>query len=65
MLSPHELAALLLLRNLPDQFGPDQAEVDALLEYQLVALEKLPTGQQRFHLTRDGHSVIRAVTRLG
>ncbi|SAL82420.1 hypothetical protein AWB74_06265 [Caballeronia arvi] len=65
MLSPHELATLLLLRDLPDPFGLDQAEVDALLEHQLVALEKLPTGQQRFHLTRDGHSVIQAITRLG
>ena len=65
MLSPHELAALLLLRDPPDQFGLDQAELDALLEHQLVALEKLPTGQQRVRLTRDGHSVIQAVIRLG
>ena len=64
MLSPHELATLLLLRDLPNQFGLDQAELDALLEHQLVALERLPTGQQRFHLTRDGQSVIQAVTRL-
>ncbi|SAL63278.1 hypothetical protein AWB74_03333 [Caballeronia arvi] len=63
MLSPHELAALLLLRDLPEQFGLDQAELDALLEHQLVAVEKRPTGQERFHLTRDGHSVIQAVTR--
>ena len=36
MLSPHEFATLVLVRQAPDQLDMNRAEVDALLERQLV-----------------------------
>ncbi|CAB3796205.1 hypothetical protein LMG28614_04319 [Paraburkholderia ultramafica] len=65
MLSPHEFATLMLVKNAPDQLGLDRAELDILLEHQLVALETLPSGQQRPQITSDGVSVLKAVTRFG
>jgi hypothetical protein len=65
MLSPHEFATLMLVKNTPEQLGLDHAELDILLEHQLVALETLPAGQQRPKITSDGVSVLKAVTRFG
>ena len=39
MLSPHELATLMLVRDAPDQIG-DRAELSTLLERHLIALEQ-------------------------
>jgi hypothetical protein len=63
MLSPHEFATLLLVKDSPDQIELGRAELDTLLERQLVAVEKLECGRQRPHLTNDGDSVLRAVAR--
>ncbi|WP_213309060.1 hypothetical protein [Paraburkholderia sacchari] len=65
MLSPHEFATLMLVKDAPGQLGLDRADLDMLLEHQLVALETLPSGQQRPQITRDGVSVLNAVTRFG
>ncbi|KAA1003543.1 hypothetical protein FVF58_36465 [Paraburkholderia panacisoli] len=65
MLSPHEFATLMLVKDAPDQLGLDRADLDMLLEHQLVALEALPCGQQRHQITRDGVSMLKAVTRFG
>jgi hypothetical protein len=43
MLSPHELAALMLLKDSTDQIA-DREELDTLLERQLVTLEQLAGG---------------------
>jgi len=64
MLSPHEFATLLLVKDSPDQIELGRAELDTLLERQLVAVEKLEGGRQRPHLTNDGDSVLRAVARV-
>ena len=32
MLSPHEFATLMLLKDAPDQIDPDRADLEALLE---------------------------------
>jgi len=63
MLSPHEFATLMLVKNAPDQIDLDRAELDTLLERQLVALELLASGHPRPRLTRDGDSVLQAVAR--
>lgn len=63
MLSPHEFATLMLVKNAPDQIDLDRAELDTLLERQLVALEQLASGSQRPRLTRHGDSVLQAVAR--
>jgi hypothetical protein len=64
MLSPHEFATLMLVKDAPGQLGLDRADVDVLLEHQLVALETLPSGQQRPQITRGGVSILNAVTRF-
>ena len=46
MLGPRELAALMLVKDAPGHLGLDRADLDMLLEHQLVALETLPSGQQ-------------------
>ena len=63
MLSPHEFATLMLVKDAPDQIGLNRAELDTLLECQLVALEQLASGLQRPRLTRDGDAVLQAVAR--
>ncbi|MFM0515099.1 hypothetical protein P0D80_47680 [Paraburkholderia sp. RL17-373-BIF-A] len=65
MLSPHEFAALMLVNDAPGPFGLDPENLDVLLKHRLVALQTLPSGQQRLHLTSGGVSVLRAVTRVG
>jgi hypothetical protein len=61
MLSPHEFAALMLVKAAPEQIDLNREELDTLLEQQLVALEQLASGAQRPRLTRDGDTVLRAV----
>lgn len=63
MLSPHEFATLMLVKDAPDQIELNRAELDILLERQLVTLERLASGHPRPHLTRDGHAVLQAVAR--
>jgi hypothetical protein len=63
MLSPHEFAALMLVKAAPDQIDLNREELDTLLERQLVALEQLASGVRRPRLTRDGASVLEAVAR--
>ena len=65
MLSPHEFATLMLVKDAPGQLGLDRADLDMLLEHQLVALETLPSGQQRPQITGDGVCVLNAVARFG
>jgi hypothetical protein len=47
MLSPHEFATLMLVRHAPDQLDMNRAELDALLERQLVMLEHRGEGARR------------------
>ena len=65
MLSPHEFATLMLVKDAPDPFGLDRSDLQSLLERQLVALETLPSGQQRPQITNDGASILMAVARFG
>ncbi|MFP3568027.1 hypothetical protein [Paraburkholderia sp. SIMBA_030] len=62
MLSPHEFATLLLVKDTPDQLQMDRAELDALLERQLVTLERIASGNKRPQLT-DGDWLVQAVAR--
>jgi len=64
MLSPHEFATLMLLKDAPDRIDLDRADVEALLERQLVTLEKPTSGQRRPLLTINGHSVPKAAARI-
>lgn len=61
MLSPHEFATLMLVRQAPGQLDMNRAELDALLERQLVMLEHCAAGRRRAHLTEKGRSILDAL----
>jgi hypothetical protein len=64
MLSPHELATLMLVRDAPDQII-DRAELGILLEHHLVALEQAEDiGLRRPRITENGYSILEACSRL-
>jgi hypothetical protein len=63
MLSPHEFATLMLVKDAPDQFEMDRAELDALLERQFISLEKLASGFLRPRITDNGDRLLKAVAR--
>ena len=64
MLSPHEFATLMLIKNAPDQIELGRAGLDALLERQLISLENLASGRSRPRITSEGDSVLKAVSRM-
>jgi hypothetical protein len=64
MLSPHEIATLMLLKDAPDPVDLDRADLEVLLERQLVTLEQLAHGQQRPLITVNGHTFLKAAARI-
>jgi len=64
MLSPHEFATLLLVKDAPNQVDMNREELDVLLEQQLVRLEKLACGNHQLLLTEHGDSALKAIKRL-
>ncbi|MEX3628601.1 MAG: hypothetical protein VB138_03040 [Burkholderia sp.] len=60
MLSPHEFATLLLVKDAPDQAEMEREELDALLEQQLVRLEALGSGR-RYCVTESGDAALRSI----
>lgn len=65
MLSPHEFATLMLVRNAPDQVDMNRTELDTLFERQFVALEQHAEGHRRVSLTHSGRSLLETVNRGG
>ncbi|MCG5076062.1 hypothetical protein [Paraburkholderia tagetis] len=61
MLSPHEIAALMLVKASPDQIDPNREELDTLLKQQLVSLEPLASGAHRPRVTNVGESLLQAM----
>ncbi|MEM5345671.1 hypothetical protein [Paraburkholderia azotifigens] len=64
MLSPHEIAALMLLDTNQQSEHLDLGHLDALCERQLVLLEKLASGGGHVRLTEEGRSILRSVGRF-
>jgi len=64
MLSPHEFATLMLVKDATDQLEVDRADLDVLLERQLVSLERLASGRALPRLTHEGHSILKAARRI-
>ena len=60
MLSPHEFATLMLVKDAPHPTELDYADLDALLEHQLVSLVDLASGSQAPRITTKGYSVLKA-----
>jgi hypothetical protein len=63
MLSPHEFATLMLVKDSAEQIA-DRGDLDALLERQLVAMEQLAGGAVRPRITQDGDSLLRTLARM-
>ena len=62
MLSAHEFATLMLVSQSPEQVDMNRAELDSLLERQLVMLERSAEGHRRCaRLTATGRSVLQAL----
>ncbi len=62
MLSPHEIAALMLIENAQHHHELNPADLNALLDRRLVWLE--PQSQvhdRRLHLTNHGRHVLDAI----
>ncbi|MFC0398804.1 hypothetical protein ACFFIG_10275 [Paraburkholderia rhizosphaerae] len=64
MLSAHEFATLLLIRNAPELTDLDRGELQTLLEQQLIALEQTVNGIAMPALTPVGLSLLRAMASL-
>jgi hypothetical protein len=63
MLSPHELATLLLVKDAPERIEADRAELGALRELQLVANQSPKSGVPLPCVTPRGDAVLRAFAR--
>ncbi|KAA0998661.1 hypothetical protein FVF58_43900 [Paraburkholderia panacisoli] len=63
MLSAHEFATLMLVKDSADQIA-DREELGTLLERQLVALERLAGGAVRARVTAHGESLLRSLAFL-
>ena len=57
MLSPHEFATLMLVKDSVEQIA-DRDELDALLERQLLDMEQLAGSAVLPRVTQDGDSVL-------
>ncbi|GAB2924602.1 hypothetical protein GCM10027093_75100 [Paraburkholderia jirisanensis] len=64
MLSPHELATLMLVHSAPDQIDTTRIELDTLLDCQLIVLEPRVGERRRPMLTPAGEHLLEATTRL-
>jgi len=64
MLSPHEIATLMLLDDAPGRVERGRAELDALLSLELVTEELATAGLPCFQVTPRGHTILRALARL-
>jgi hypothetical protein len=64
MLSPHELATLMLIRSAPDQIDMTRVELDTLLDCELIALEPRAGELRRPMLTPAGAHVLEIAARV-
>ena len=63
MLSPHELATLILVKAAPERMEADRLELGALQELELIALEPPEAGTPMPRVTPRGDAVLRAIAR--
>ena len=64
MLSPHEVATLMLIKDAPWRIEPGRAELHTLLVLELVIMERPAVGFALLKVTPRGDAVLRAFTRL-
>ena len=63
MLSPHEIAALIVLGNSDQERELDPADISALVLRELVQLEIAVPDGRRVQVTREGQRILNAFTR--
>lgn len=61
MLSPHEIAALMLLENADGTLTLDPADLKSLVRRQLVQLERLTNNCSQVRLTNHGRDFLDTV----
>jgi hypothetical protein len=64
MLSPHELATLLLVKDAPGRIEADRAELGALRALELIANDLPEPGFPVPRVTPRGDAVLRAIARV-
>ncbi|SOZ40053.1 hypothetical protein [Cupriavidus neocaledonicus] len=64
MLSHHEIATLVLVNDRSDATGLDHADMQALLEKQLITLERLGPTLAHPQVTIQGYAFLKAVGRV-
>ena len=60
MLSPHEIATLLLIESAANARNIDPADLEALVHQELVRLEDRAPGQLLPRLTSQGQNLLQA-----
>ena len=63
MLSPHELATLMLVKDAPDRMEANRLELGALRELELIEIEPPESGLPMPRVTPRGDAVLRAIAR--
>ncbi len=63
MLSPHELATLMLIKDAIDPAELDPADFKTLLEQQFATREQRAPGCHRALITINGHAFLKAIQR--
>ncbi|MCP3728429.1 hypothetical protein M3I53_35880 [Paraburkholderia sp. CNPSo 3272] len=63
MLSPHELATLMLVKAAPERVDAGREEVGVLRELELIAIERPDAGRTLPHVTPRGEAILRAIAR--
>lgn len=64
MLSPHELATLLLVKDAPERIEADRAELCALRALQFIANDPPEPGFPVPRVTPHGDAFLRALARV-
>lgn len=63
MLTPHELATLMLIKDAINPIDLDPADFNALVECQLARREQLSPGCHRALITIEGHVFLKSIQR--
>lgn len=63
MLSPHEIAALMILSDTEGRGELDPADIDALVERQLVRLEGATPHRSQIQVTGKGRHLLEVISR--
>ena len=64
MLSPHEIATLMLIKDAPCRIEPGRAELHSLLNLELAVMESSATGFVHPRVTPRGETILQAIARL-